>query len=123
MGRTAPKLGTSSRICVGSTRGRVAHGLSTGILSGTRAHARLPALDPPGSSSPDESASEDRSDSGTADSSLGSASSVDDATGVAADSADTDPLVMQGTCLLSWGAYVCCLAWFMCVVMSAMELG
>ena len=97
-------------MCTGSTQGRLAPHL--------RANARLPALDPPGSSSPDESASEDRSDSSTADSSLGSASSVDDATGVAADSADTDPPVMQGTCLLSWGAYVCCLAWFMCVVCS-----
>ena len=79
---------------------------------------RLLALDPSDSSSPDESESEDRSDSGTADSGLGSASSVDDTTGVAADSDDTDPPVMQGTCLLSWGSYECCLDWFMCVVCS-----
>ena len=84
---------------------------------------RLLALDPSDPSSPDESESEsesepDRSDSGTADSGLGSASSVDDTTGVAADSDDTDPPVMQGTCLLSWGSYECCLDWFMCVVCS-----
>jgi hypothetical protein len=76
----------------------VALRLPSAILSGTRAHARLPALDPPGASSPDESESEDGSDDGTEYSSIGSESSVGGSTGEAADSADTDPPVMQGTC-------------------------
>ncbi len=43
--------------------------------------------------------------------------------GGAADPADTDPPDMRGACFAFRGDYVYCLAWFMCVVMSAMELG
>jgi hypothetical protein len=43
--------------------------------------------------------------------------------GGAADSADTDLPDMRGACFAFGGDYVYCLAWFMCVVMSAMEFG
>ncbi len=70
-----------------------------------------------GSSSPAESESEDSgtADSGTEDSGLGLASSVDDTPGMAVDSDDTDPPVMQGMCLLSWGSYEGGLDWCMSV--------
>jgi hypothetical protein len=102
-------------------QGRVV--LPTQIMSGIGAHARLPARSTPEPPSPDESGSEDESGEGTAYSSIGEASSLDCSTGGAADSADTDPPDMRGACFALRGDYVYCLAWFMCVVMSAMELG
>ena len=124
MGRTAPKPGTSSRICCGGTQGRGALRLPSEILSGTRAHARVPALVTPGPSSPDESESEDGSDDGTAYSSIGEESSADGSTGGAADSADTDPPVMQGTCFAFLGrlCVLSCLVHVRCYVRNGVWL-
>ena len=83
--------------------GRVALRLSTQIMSGVGAHARLPAPEPP---SPDESGSEDESGDGTAYSSIGEESSLDCSTGGAADSTDTDPPDMRGACF-AFGAIMC----------------
>jgi hypothetical protein len=124
MGRTAPKPGCSRRITTGDTRGRVALRLSTEILSGARAHARLPALGTPEPSSPDESGSEDGSSDGTEYSSIGEESSADGSTGGAADSADTDPPDMRGACFAFWGrlCVLSCLVHVRCYVRNGVWL-
>ena len=110
MGRTGLYAEHRIRINTGSTQPRMALHLRAN-------QGRMPLPAPSDSSSPDESESEDSgtADSGTEDSGLGLASSVDDTPGMAVDSDDTDPPVMQGMCLLSWGSYEGCLDWFMCV--------